>query len=179
MSASPVLNYDAPFDLESYTHRIGRTGRAGREGDAIIFVTNKEMRMLNAIERTLKVPCDQYIFPALEEMNQRREEELFAKIEEGFKETWATTAKLFRGWLRSLGTTPSKLPPHWLFLRLERKACDMRICLPLPANKDGTATTDPTVRSGTTNGETAGIGVIGKTDDLQRRPLAKLSVGSR
>jgi len=49
-----VVNYDAPFDLESYTHRIGRTGRAGREGDAILFVTNKEMRMLNAIERTLK-----------------------------------------------------------------------------------------------------------------------------
>jgi ATP-dependent RNA helicase DeaD len=37
-----VVNYDAPFDLESYTHRIGRTGRAGREGDAILFVTNKE-----------------------------------------------------------------------------------------------------------------------------------------
>ena len=82
---SHVLNYDAPFDLESYTHRIGRTGRAGREGDAIIFVTNKEMRMLKAIERTLKVPCEQYIFPTLEEMNERREEEFFARIEEGMK----------------------------------------------------------------------------------------------
>jgi ATP-dependent RNA helicase DeaD len=82
---SHVLNYDAPFDLESYTHRIGRTGRAGREGDAIIFVTGRETRMLNAIERTLKVPCDQYVFPTLEEMNTRREEEFFAKIEEGLK----------------------------------------------------------------------------------------------
>ena len=80
-----VLNYDAPFDLESYTHRIGRTGRAGREGDAIIFVTNKEMRMLKAIERTLKVSCEQYVFPTLEEMNERREEEFFARIEEGMK----------------------------------------------------------------------------------------------
>ena len=80
-----VLNYDAPFDLESYTHRIGRTGRAGREGDAILFVTNKEMRMLKAIERTLKVPCEQYIFPTLEEMNERREEEFFNRIEEGMK----------------------------------------------------------------------------------------------
>ena len=80
-----VLNYDAPFDLESYTHRIGRTGRAGREGDAIIFVTNKEMRMLKAIERTLKVPCAEYIFPTLEEMNERREEEFFNRIEEGMK----------------------------------------------------------------------------------------------
>ena len=41
--------------------------------------------MLNAIERTLKVPCDQYVFPTLEEMNERREEEFFNKIEQGFK----------------------------------------------------------------------------------------------
>ena len=82
---SHVLNYDAPFDLESYTHRIGRTGRAGREGDAIIFITNKEMRMLKAIERTLKGPCDQYVFPTLEEMNERREEEFFTRIEDGMK----------------------------------------------------------------------------------------------
>ena len=82
---SHVLNFDAPFDLESYTHRIGRTGRAGREGDAILFVTGREMRMLKAIERTLKVPCDEYAFPTLEEMNERREEEFFAKIEEGLK----------------------------------------------------------------------------------------------
>ena len=82
---SHVLNFDAPFDLESYTHRIGRTGRAGREGDAIIFVTGKEVRMLKAIERTLKVPCDEYVFPTLEEMNERREEEFFSQIEEGMK----------------------------------------------------------------------------------------------
>ena len=76
-----VVNYDAPFDLESYTHRIGRTGRAGRQGDAILFVTNKEMRMLKAIERTLKVPCQEYAFPTLEEMNDRRMGEFFSRIE--------------------------------------------------------------------------------------------------
>jgi ATP-dependent RNA helicase DeaD len=77
-----VVNYDAPFDLESYTHRIGRTGRAGREGDAILFVTNKEMRMLNAIERTLKSKCDEYKFPTLEEMNERKLGEFFTRMEE-------------------------------------------------------------------------------------------------
>lgn len=76
-----VVNYDAPFDLESYTHRIGRTGRAGREGDAILFVTNKEMRMLKAIERTLKVSCQEYSFPTLEEMNERRIGEFFSRLE--------------------------------------------------------------------------------------------------
>lgn len=46
-----VFNYDMPFDMDSYVHRIGRTGRAGREGKAILFVTPREMRFVSAIER--------------------------------------------------------------------------------------------------------------------------------
>jgi ATP-dependent RNA helicase DeaD len=46
-----VVNYDAPYDAESYVHRIGRTGRAGREGRAILFVTPREQRMLRDVER--------------------------------------------------------------------------------------------------------------------------------
>jgi ATP-dependent RNA helicase DeaD len=46
-----VVNYDVPHDVESYVHRIGRTGRAGREGKAIIFVTARQQRMLHEIER--------------------------------------------------------------------------------------------------------------------------------
>ena len=49
---SHVVNYDLPIDTESYVHRIGRTGRAGRTGDAISFVTPRERRMLGSIERT-------------------------------------------------------------------------------------------------------------------------------
>jgi len=43
---SHVVNYDIPHDTEAYIHRIGRTGRAGREGDAILFVAPRERRML-------------------------------------------------------------------------------------------------------------------------------------
>ncbi len=118
---SHVLNYDAPFDLESYTHRIGRTGRAGREGDAIIFVTNKEMRMLNAIERTLKVPCDQYIFPTLEEMNQRREEELFAKIEEGFKGDLGDYRKAIQRMVEESGHDTLEIAASLAFLEAGKK----------------------------------------------------------
>ena len=100
---SHVLNYDAPFDLESYTHRIGRTGRAGREGDAIIFVTGKEVRMLKAIERTLKVPCDEFVFPTLEEMNERREEEFFARIEEGMKANLGDYRKALQRFIEESG----------------------------------------------------------------------------
>jgi len=48
---SHVVNYDIPYDTEAYVHRIGRTGRAGREGDAILFVAPREKRMLSAFDR--------------------------------------------------------------------------------------------------------------------------------
>ena len=76
-----VLNYDAPFDVESYVHRIGRTGRAGRTGDAILFVCGKEMRILSAIKKTLKFECDAYKFPTVEELNDRKQVQLFDKID--------------------------------------------------------------------------------------------------
>jgi ATP-dependent RNA helicase DeaD len=46
-----VINYDVPHDSDSYVHRIGRTGRAGRTGTAILFVTPRETRLLKLIER--------------------------------------------------------------------------------------------------------------------------------
>ncbi len=118
---SHVLNYDAPFDLESYTHRIGRTGRAGREGDAIIFVTGKEMRMLNAIERTLKVPCDEYVFPTLEEMNERREEEFFARIEDGYKGDLADYRKALQRYLEESGKDTLEVAASLAFLAAGKK----------------------------------------------------------
>jgi len=46
-----VVNFNLPFDPESYTHRIGRTGRAGNKGTAITFVTPEEYRRLFALRR--------------------------------------------------------------------------------------------------------------------------------
>ncbi|MGD9255186.1 MAG: DEAD/DEAH box helicase, partial [Chromatiales bacterium] len=51
---SHVINYDIPYDTEAYVHRIGRTGRAGRKGEAILFVAPRERRMLAAIERATR-----------------------------------------------------------------------------------------------------------------------------
>ena len=48
---SHVVNYDIPTDTESYVHRIGRTGRAGRNGDAISFITPRERYLLKHIEK--------------------------------------------------------------------------------------------------------------------------------
>lgn len=69
---SHVINYDIPYDNESYVHRIGRTGRAGREGNAILFVTPKERRLLNSIERSTRQPIDPMTLPSGEEVSEQR-----------------------------------------------------------------------------------------------------------
>lgn len=69
---SHVVNFDIPYDTEAYVHRIGRTGRAGRDGDAILFVTPRERRMLKAIERATRKPIEMMEMPSTEAINDRR-----------------------------------------------------------------------------------------------------------
>ncbi|MDX8407717.1 MAG: DEAD/DEAH box helicase [Mariprofundaceae bacterium] len=69
---SHVINYDIPNDTESYVHRIGRTGRAGREGDAILFVAPREKRMLYAIEKATKKRIEEFQMPTTSAINDRR-----------------------------------------------------------------------------------------------------------
>jgi ATP-dependent RNA helicase DeaD len=69
---SHVVNFDIPIDTESYVHRIGRTGRAGRSGSAISFVTPRERRMLDAIERATRQPLTQMQLPSVEDVNVTR-----------------------------------------------------------------------------------------------------------
>lgn len=69
---SHVINYDIPYDSEAYVHRIGRTGRAGRSGDAILFVAPRERRMLNSIERATKQKMEMMELPSTEVINNKR-----------------------------------------------------------------------------------------------------------
>jgi ATP-dependent RNA helicase DeaD len=69
---SLVINYDIPYDTEAYIHRIGRTGRAGRQGDAILFVAPRERRMLGAIERATRHKIEPLKLPSTEMVNNKR-----------------------------------------------------------------------------------------------------------
>lgn len=69
---SHVVNFDIPTDTESYVHRIGRTGRAGRKGDAISFVTPREQRLLTSIERATRQPLTKMHLPSVDEVNATR-----------------------------------------------------------------------------------------------------------
>lgn len=69
---SHVVNYDIPTDTESYIHRIGRTGRAGRTGDALLFVTPRERHLLTSIERATRQPLVEMALPSVDDVNSTR-----------------------------------------------------------------------------------------------------------
>ena len=91
---SHVLNYDIPYDTESYVHRIGRTGRAGRKGEAILFVTPRERGMLRAIERATRQPIEPMQLPTVDAVNQRRVAKFLGRIDEALERPDLAT---FRG----------------------------------------------------------------------------------
>jgi ATP-dependent RNA helicase DeaD len=69
-----VINYDIPYDVEQYIHRIGRTGRAGRTGDAITLVYNREKRQLANIERMIGSKIQPARMPTVADIASRRRE---------------------------------------------------------------------------------------------------------
>ncbi|AYN24697.1 DEAD/DEAH family ATP-dependent RNA helicase [Buchnera aphidicola] len=77
-----VINYDIPMDPESYVHRIGRTGRAGRAGRALLFVENRERRLLRNIERTINQTIPEVQLPKIELLCKRRLEQFAKKVQE-------------------------------------------------------------------------------------------------
>lgn len=87
-----VVNFDVPTDPESYIHRIGRTGRAGAEGKAIMFVSGSEQYALKNIERTNKIKIKQ--------VNQEGEE-IERKVEERPSRGWFGRGRWGSNWGRS------------------------------------------------------------------------------
>ena len=77
---SHVINYDVPYDSESYIHRIGRTARAGREGDAILFISPREKRLLHSIEKTTRQKIERMDLPTHSSVNDARVEKFKQRI---------------------------------------------------------------------------------------------------
>ena len=71
-----VINYDFPFDSETYTHRIGRTGRAGRTGEAILFVNRREKHFLRGLENSTKSKIEELEIPNNKIINEKRMDKL-------------------------------------------------------------------------------------------------------
>jgi ATP-dependent RNA helicase DeaD len=77
---SHVFNFDLPHDSESYIHRIGRTGRAGRHGHAIVFLTGGQRGKLRLIERATKQAIEVVDRPTAKQINDHRLTKFKAKI---------------------------------------------------------------------------------------------------
>src|ERR1043166_9131512 len=67
-----VFNYDLPYDVEDYVHRIGRTGRAGRSGRAISFVAGRELFQIQHIERYTRMKIQRMKAPTALEVEEAR-----------------------------------------------------------------------------------------------------------
>ncbi|KGG12263.1 MULTISPECIES: DEAD/DEAH box helicase [Prochlorococcus] len=75
-----VINFDMPFDAEAYVHRIGRTGRAGRNGEAILFVSPRERSFINNLERAVGQSIEKMEVPKNEEINKHRINKIKLKL---------------------------------------------------------------------------------------------------
>ncbi|MEB3255509.1 MAG: DEAD/DEAH box helicase [Synechococcaceae cyanobacterium] len=110
-----VVNYDMPFDGEAYVHRIGRTGRAGRHGNAILFVTPRERRLLAGLERAAGQPIEPMEVPANATINQNRLDRLRQRLTDsvntppGNEEERALLAELLQRVGGELGYPPERL----------------------------------------------------------------------
>ncbi len=96
---SHVINYDLPSSAEVYVHRIGRTGRAGREGAAITILDPREQRLLRSIEQHTKGQVVVAPVPSVADLLATRLERIRAAIQESMR---ADDLEGFRGVVKSM-----------------------------------------------------------------------------
>lgn len=77
-----VFNYDLPQDEEYYVHRIGRTGRAGRNGVSFTFVFGKDMRKMRDIERYTKTKLVKHDIPSIADVEEKKVNAFFRQVKE-------------------------------------------------------------------------------------------------
>ena len=77
---SHVFNYHIPFDSESYVHRIGRTGRAGKEGTAISIISPQEFKSLDRIAKSIGATLESRLIPNLADLQEKKSQDLIYKI---------------------------------------------------------------------------------------------------
>ena len=101
-----VINYDMPFDSEAYVHRIGRTGRAGRTGEAVLFVTPRERRFINNLERATGQPIEPMEVPCNTAINQGRLDRLHKRLVDAAQQPRANADEeaLLKELLQRIGT---------------------------------------------------------------------------
>jgi ATP-dependent RNA helicase DeaD len=104
-----VFNYDVPLDIEYYVHRIGRTGRAGKKGQAFLFASGRDRSKLRDLERYTKSPIPEGKIPTKVDLIAARQVRFAAKIKENIKEEGNDVYEELTENLRSEGLTNEQI----------------------------------------------------------------------
>ena len=114
---SHVVNYDIPYDTEGYIHRIGRTARAGRSGEAILFVAPRERRMLRSIEKATGHNIETMLLPSQEDIADHRVNQFKALITSTIEsEDLGVFASIVASYQQTLGADLSDIAAALAFL---------------------------------------------------------------
>lgn len=95
---SHVINYDLPQEIEYYVHRIGRTGRANKDGTAYSIITRRELSFLKDIERRTNSKIEKLELPSMSDIFEVKSEKLFNEVQEMIlKGDYSKFIPLFKG----------------------------------------------------------------------------------
>lgn len=108
-NVSHVINYDMPYDPEDYVHRIGRTGRAGRDGIAITLVTPRERRWLKTIEGFTKSRIEKAPLPSVEAVMARRDAAFATALQRALAQEDLSRERAFAAELLASGHDPEMI----------------------------------------------------------------------
>jgi ATP-dependent RNA helicase DeaD len=183
---SHVINYDIPTSPEVYVHRIGRTGRAGREGVAITLVDPRQQRVLRHIEGLTRQPIEVAPLPTEAALQAKRLGALRNAIEERIK---AGNLDGPRAFVADLANTVDILDIAAAVISLLRddgESNDADVPAPPGAERDGdAAAAGPMTSLFVGAGRSAGIrpgdlvGAITNEANLNSRQLGKITIADR
>jgi ATP-dependent RNA helicase DeaD len=107
---SHVFNYDIPFDTETYIHRVGRTGRAGASGEAILFISARERRMLYVIEKATGQKIKPLVLPTAQVINALRIAEFKERVSDALADPGlGFYEQLLEGYIQETTQPPLKV----------------------------------------------------------------------
>jgi ATP-dependent RNA helicase DeaD len=113
-----VFNYDVPLDIEYYVHRIGRTGRAGKKGQAFLFASGRDRSKLRDLERYTKSPIPEGKIPTKVDLIAARQVRFAEKIKENVKEEGNDSYEELMEQLRAEGLTNEQIVTSLMRMQL-------------------------------------------------------------
>lgn len=170
-----VVNYDIPLDTEYYVHRIGRTGRAGREGYAFTLATSKERSKLNQIERYAKTTIARGTIPGRKDIEDKKKNNFLERV---YTTIQAGDLEKYMGWanemiekhpeveMNQLAGALLKMELHHLIGKEEKLESESLVAddFRFGSNKEG--------RNGRSNGEWTRLFLsLGKKDHIMPKDI--------